>query len=475
MLGLHHEVRTTTSGEGLRALLVGALFGLALLMPSAVRAHAVLRQGDVVVVGVASSDGSGPGRVYVAFLAPLHVDGELRFTDDGRRTDGTFRRSEGSSILEAVRMPIGRGSVISIDVGTMSVGLRDQLAIYEGRIDGATGELSGGQLVFQGSFGGPFTLDATSDVTGSLDPTLGLASIALSASAEAYEYVGRTSGTRAEILAQVHDPAFWRTTTRAALSPPSAFSVMPVRGEPCSAATECPSAFFCVDDVCCETSCGGGLDGDCITCDFGGAPATGTCGIAPPEHLCRGAAGYCDLPEQCDGVSGACPTDQLVPGGFVCRPLRDRCDVAEYCDGASRACPLDAFAGPERLCRAAVDACDIDEYCGGALSCPDDVLGCFDAGPPMPDAGSADAGTAALVDVASEDAGLDANEVIDASTPLDGGGSDDAPSGDAGMSERAPSCSCRSAQRASALPWSGLLLCLVLALRSRRVGESPSN
>jgi len=454
MRDLHHEVRSDTSGEG-RALarLVAFALALALFAPSVVRAHAVLRPGDVVVVGIATSDGSSPGILYVAFLAPLHVDGELRFTDDGLRADGTFRRNEGGSLLEAVRMSIPRGTVMSIDVGTMSMGARDQIAIYEGRIDVTSGELSGGRVTFQATWGGPFTADATSDTTGALDPAMGLASIVLSASAEAYEYFGRTSGTRAEILAQVHDPSFWRTTTRALLSPPGGFSVMPVRGEPCAVSSECPGAFVCVDDVCCETSCGGGLEGDCITCNFGGTPATGTCGIAPSEHLCRSASGYCDLPEQCDGVSGTCPADQLVPGGFVCRPVRDLCDIAESCDGTSPACPLDAFAGPERLCRGAADACDVAEYCSGALSCPSDVLGCFDAGPPLPDAGPPDVG--------ARDAGSDANEMIDANAIDVGLEVGDDAGGDVDTSGPGAGCSCH-AGRSPAPAWTGILLALAL-------------
>ncbi len=471
-----------TSGEGRvrlgRVRLGRARFGLALfgvvlatLLPSRADAHAVLRAGDVVVVGIATADAGGPGRLYVAFLAPLHVDGELRFTDDGRRADGTFRRSEGTSIVEAVRMPIARGTVLSIDVGTMSLASRDQVAIYEGRIDDTTGVLSGGALVFQASWAGPFTSSATSDAEGSLDPALASSgNVALLSSAAAYEYVGRTSGTRAEILAQVRDPAFWRTTTRAALAPPSSFSVTPVRGEPCSGPSECPSGLFCVDDVCCETSCGGGSDSDCITCDFGATPETGTCGVAPPEHVCRFSAGYCDLTEQCDGVSGACPPDGLVPGGFVCRPVRDLCDVAEYCDGTSRACPLDAFAGPERLCRDAVDACDVAEYCDGALACPSDVLGCFDAGPPMPDAGVSDAGGP---DAGADGGGVDAGERADASA-LDVGvlPDADAPTDaapDAGaIAEPSPGCSCRT----TAAPPRGTLavvgLAMLLGLAARR-------
>ena len=363
-----------------------AFFFLAsILNAPPVRAHAVLVPGDVVLVGIETSDGANPGAITVGMLAELHLDGTVEFTDHGLRADGTFRVTEGRNLVEALRMPIPRGRIFRLDAGTMSFGARDQVSIYEGTI-APDGVLSGGRLTFQATWGGPFESECTSDATSTLDPALGLASIALPMSAEAFVYIGRTSGTRVEILTQIHNPAYWRATTRALFSPPTSLNVTPIRGEACASTSECASG-FCVDGVCCESTCGGGLSSDCVTCNFGALPQTGTCGLAGPEHLCRRSSGYCDLPEVCDGSASACPPDGLVPDGFTCRPVRDVCDVAELCDGRSIDCPEDALAGPDRACREATDACDLVEHCSGALSCPPDVRGCIDAGPPQPDAG----------------------------------------------------------------------------------------
>ncbi len=356
-------------------------------------------------MGIETRDGTNPGSVTIGMLASLHLDGIVELTDHGLRADGTFRVAEGGNFIEALRLAIPRGSVLRVEGGTMSLGPRDQVSIYEGVID-PSGVLRGGQLTFQGTWGGPFEGESTDDATSTLSPSLGLASIALPMSAEAFVYVGRTRGTRVEILTQIHDPAFWRATTRALFAPPTSLEVIPVRGEACASSSECAAGFFCVDDVCCTTSCGGGLATDCLTCNFGATPETGTCGPAGPEHLCRLSRGYCDIPEACDGSASACPVDRLVPAGIPCRPVRDVCDVAERCDGTSLDCPDDAVAGPERTCRAAEDACDLPEQCSGTLSCPPDLRGCIDAGPDAP----SDTGPTSP---------LDAGALLDAAIPLD--------------------------------------------------------
>ena len=210
-----------------------AFFFLAsILNAPPVRAHAVLVPGDVVLVGIETSDGANPGAITVGMLAELHLDGTVEFTDHGLRADGTFRVTEGRNLVEALRMPIPRGRIFRLDAGTMSFGARDQVSIYEGTI-APDGVLSGGRLTFQATWGGPFESECTSDATSTLDPALGLASIALPMSAEAFVYIGRTSGTRVEILTQIHNPAYWRATTRALFSPPTSLNVTPIRGEAC--------------------------------------------------------------------------------------------------------------------------------------------------------------------------------------------------------------------------------------------------
>ena len=100
-------------------------------------------------------------------------------------------------------------------------------------------------------------------------------------------------------------------------------------------------------------------------CDGGGACAhpAGNAGT-----VCRGAAGACDVAEACDGVSGGCPADALVPASTVCRSATGECDVAEACSGASPACPADAFKGGGTACADDGSVCTTD-VCDGGGAC----------------------------------------------------------------------------------------------------------
>lgn len=72
---------------------------------------------------------------------------------------------------------------------------------------------------------------------------------------------------------------------------------------------------------------------------------------------CRPSAGVCDVAEQCDGVSGACPADAFAPATTVCRAASGSCDVAESCTGSSAACPTDTGL-PDADSDAVCDATD---------------------------------------------------------------------------------------------------------------------
>lgn len=119
-----------------------------------------------------------------------------------------------------------------------------------------------------------------------------------------------------------------------------------VNGDPCTAAAECTSG-FCVDGVCCNAACGGGLRSDCQSC--AATESGGTNGLCAPvastrNVTCRAATDSCDAAEICDGVSTECPADALSAKGMICRAAPDATKVDALCDGQSAVCPLNATA-----------------------------------------------------------------------------------------------------------------------------------
>jgi hypothetical protein len=168
---------------------------------------------------------------------------------------------------------------------------------------------------------------------------------------------------------------------------------------------ECKSG-FCIDGVCCDTSCGGGVD-DCQACAVArGASTDGACAplsagtvcrpssgrpcdrtdtcdgtsvlctdvLASAATVCRAVAGDCDREERCTGASADCPADVLEPVTTVCRGPSGVCDTAERCSGTTALCPPDAFALAMLECRASAGLCDLPEHCSGAAAdCPADL------------------------------------------------------------------------------------------------------
>lgn len=122
-------------------------------------------------------------------------------------------------------------------------------------------------------------------------------------------------------------------------------------GAPCTVDGGCTSA-HCVDGVCCESTCGGGVPNDCQACsDAAGSSARdGTCGVARSTYACRPAASLCDVPERCDGSARTCPADVVRTSGYVCRSVAGACDVAETCNGTSGACPADVVRPAGTVC-----------------------------------------------------------------------------------------------------------------------------
>lgn len=141
-------------------------------------------------------------------------------------------------------------------------------------------------------------------------------------------------------------------------------------GHCCEEASDCASG-FCVDGVCCDSTCGGGKDGDCQTCSSEkGAERNGRCGPVELGRECRSAAGSCDRAELCDGKSFTCPADAKLPSGSVCRPAGGRCALDAVCDGRGDGCPPSPLAPKGKLCGAA-GACYEPALCSGdSVDCP---------------------------------------------------------------------------------------------------------
>ncbi len=143
-------------------------------------------------------------------------------------------------------------------------------------------------------------------------------------------------------------------------------------GAVCTVGTACMSG-NCVDGVCCNTACGGGVATDCQACNAAGA--LGTCGNTAAGTVCRAAAGACDAAETCNGTASTCPADARSPAGTVCRAAVGACDAAETCNGTLGTCPADALAPAGTVCRASAGACDAAETCNGTVgTCPADAV-----------------------------------------------------------------------------------------------------
>jgi hypothetical protein len=130
------------------------------------------------------------------------------------------------------------------------------------------------------------------------------------------------------------------------------------------------------------SNCGNSVIDAGETCDQGAGNGSSTscctslCQLRTMGDVCRPAAGFCDLFEVCDGVSGACPPDGFEPPFIVCRAASGVCDAAENCTGSGPNCAADGVQPGGTPCRlGSGDLCDPTETCNGvAKTCPSDVV-----------------------------------------------------------------------------------------------------
>ncbi len=207
------------------------------------------------------------------------------------------------------------------------------------------------------------------------------------------------------------------------------------RGRACTQASDCESG-FCVDGVCCNEACGGGVLTDCRACSVdAGATHNGHCTDARAGVVCRPQASECDLAEACSGFVGSCPSIDRGRDGGVCGSGFGLCLSALVCaidGGVDAGVTVDAGvdggavpdAGPTMDAGFDAGVMDAGVPDGGGADAGVDA-GVMDAG--VPDGGGADAGVDAGVmdaggpDGGEADAGVDAG-MMDASVPDAGGG-----------------------------------------------------
>jgi len=113
-------------------------------------------------------------------------------------------------------------------------------------------------------------------------------------------------------------------------------------GAACNNGNQCSSG-FCIDNVCCENSCGNGSTNDCQACSITrGGSADGLCTvITNTNYLCRNYADpFCDRLERCDGTNPTCPPDLGRREGVACTDANNNPGVCPANDvtGAPHAC-----------------------------------------------------------------------------------------------------------------------------------------
>ncbi|MDI3290925.1 kelch repeat-containing protein [Polyangium sp. 15x6] len=124
---------------------------------------------------------------------------------------------------------------------------------------------------------------------------------------------------------------------------------------PCAAAGNCPNG-LCVDGYCCDTSCGGGVAGDCQACNVPGVQ--GICSPVAAGTTCRPAASACDAPETCNGSATTCPPDAAQPDGAACND-GNACTQTDTCQAG-------ACTGATPVVCTALDSCHQPGTCNPA-------------------------------------------------------------------------------------------------------------
>jgi hypothetical protein len=177
-----------------------------LAIVSALTANAqALSPGDIAIIGF---NYDNPDQIAFVALAEIPSGTVIKFTDNGWKSDGTFRASEGTYTYTAAST-IAAGTVVDPGIsGPALSSSGDQVLAYQGDNSSPTFIYA---INSDGS-SGTWQSDATSASTSALPTGLtnNTDAIAFVERDNGY-YSGTTTGTKAELLTAISDPANWTT------------------------------------------------------------------------------------------------------------------------------------------------------------------------------------------------------------------------------------------------------------------------
>ncbi|RYF95750.1 MAG: hypothetical protein EON95_00255 [Caulobacteraceae bacterium] len=186
-----------------------------------------LAPGDIALVGFSTDGSTGPADTF-AFVATVAIAAGtvIYFTDNGWTAAGAFRTGEGVVTYTVPAGGLAAGQVVTL-TGNSNFNLAaagDQIFAYQASAPNTAPftflfalEVGDGNTTYAG--------DSTSTATSAVPTGLTFGSTALAFAVDNGAYTGPLTGTRAEILANIANPANWTTDDAVVQTYPTAFTV----------------------------------------------------------------------------------------------------------------------------------------------------------------------------------------------------------------------------------------------------------
>jgi predicted extracellular nuclease len=211
----------------LRPLAVGVL------LSASFAAHAAVQVGDIAVVGLTFD---GTDEFGFVALAPIAANDEIRFTDNGWLSTGSFRSGEGEVVWTAPAGGVSAGTVVRVVVtapistttGTVTGASPPNFSAAGDQLIAFTGTQAAPTLIYAiNSEGTGWQATAADTNTSALPPGLtdGVHAVALTPESDNWAYSGTTSGTAAALRTAIGTVANWTSNDLAAVAYPGGFTI----------------------------------------------------------------------------------------------------------------------------------------------------------------------------------------------------------------------------------------------------------